>query len=72
MSKDTSPQKNKNNKRYLILLIVNTVLFFTVYRTLISFGEQTQETFYSFVCIWEKKTTSSPIADISLLTEFYP
>lgn len=51
MQKDTSPQKNKDNKRYLILLIINTVLFFTVYRTLISFGEQTQDTFYSFVCM---------------------
>ena len=51
MSKDTSPQKSKKNKRYLILLLINTVLFFTVYRTLISFGEQTQDTFYSFVCM---------------------
>ncbi len=35
--------------RYLVLLVVNTVLFFTVYRVFISYGELTDQTFYSFV-----------------------
>ena len=51
MPSDNTPQKDKKAKRYLILLSINTVLFFTVYRTLISFGEQSEQTFYSFVCM---------------------
>ncbi len=43
-------QKSKNI-RYLILLCVNTILFFTVYRVLLSYGELTQETFYSFIAM---------------------
>ena len=43
-------QKGKNI-RYLILLCVNTILFFTVYRVLLSYGELTQETFYSFIAM---------------------
>ena len=47
----STEQKNRKNLRYLILLAVNTVLFFTLYRVLLSFGEMTQQTFYSFVCM---------------------
>lgn len=43
--------QNGKNIRYLILLCVNTILFFTVYRVLISYGELTQETFYSFIAM---------------------
>lgn len=35
--------------RYLVLLVVNTVLFFTVYRVLISYGELTDKTFLAFL-----------------------
>ena len=35
--------------RRLIILLVNTVLFFTVYRVLIYYGDMTDETFGSFV-----------------------
>ena len=37
--------------RHLVLLVVNTVLFFTVYRVLISYGELTDRTFYAFVAM---------------------
>lgn len=37
------------NTRYLMLLCVNTVLFFAIYRVLLSYGELTDQTFYSFV-----------------------
>ncbi len=40
--------KSKNT-RYLMLLCVNTVLFFAVYRVLLSYGELTDNTFYSFI-----------------------
>ncbi len=43
--------QNGKNIRYLILLCVNTILFFTVYRVLISYGELTQETLYSFIAM---------------------
>ena len=35
--------------RYFVLLVVNTVLFFTVYRVLISYGELTDKTFLAFL-----------------------
>ena len=35
--------------RHFVLLVVNTVLFFTVYRVLISYGELTDKTFLAFV-----------------------
>ena len=44
-------QKNGKNKRHLLILCINTLLFFIVYRVLISYGEQSQQTFYSFVCM---------------------
>lgn len=40
---------NKASARQLIVLIVNTVLFFAVYRILIFYGEMTSKTFGSFV-----------------------
>ena len=51
MATSPQPQKGGKNKRHLILLCVNTLLFFTLYRVLLSYGEQTQDTFYSFVCM---------------------
>ena len=39
------------NTRYLILLCVNTVLFFAIYRVLLSYGELTDNTFYSFLAM---------------------
>lgn len=47
MPQPSTPQKNKNVKQ-LILLLVNTVLFFGLYRTLLFYAEKTQETFLSF------------------------
>ena len=41
--------KPKRTRRYAILLIVNSVLFFALYKTLIFYAERTDETFYSFV-----------------------
>ena len=46
MSNDDSKKKNT---RYLALLIVNTVLFFSLYRILLNFAEMSQQTFPSFV-----------------------
>ncbi len=40
--------KNQKNLRYLVLLIINTVLFFSVYKVLLYYAELTDETFYSF------------------------
>jgi membrane protein insertase Oxa1/YidC/SpoIIIJ len=40
---------NRSALRRLILLVVNTLLFFTVYRVLIYYGDMTQKTFGSFV-----------------------
>lgn len=39
----------KATKRELIFLILGTVLSFTVYKTLIYYGELTDNTFYSFL-----------------------
>ena len=50
MSQDPTPD-NRKNTRYLILLCVNTVLFFFFYRILLSIGEMTHQTFYAFVCM---------------------
>ena len=43
-------EKGKNT-RYLILLCVNTVLFFAIYRVLLSYGGLTDNTFYSFLAM---------------------
>ena len=51
MATSPQPQKGGKSKRHLILLCVNTLLFFTLYRVLLYLGEQTQDTFYSFVCM---------------------
>ena len=44
-------QKNQivSNKRYLPLLIVNTALFFVIYRLPLSYAELTDQTFAAFV-----------------------
>ena len=40
---------NKAAVRRLIILLINTVVFFTVYRVLLHYGDMTQDTFGSFV-----------------------
>ncbi len=40
---------NKAAVRRLIILLINTVVFFTVYRVLLHYGDMTQDTFASFV-----------------------
>ena len=42
-------QKRRGGRRDLILLIVNTLLFFTVYRVLLYYAELTDDTYYSFM-----------------------
>jgi hypothetical protein len=37
--------------RYFCIVSVNTLLFFLLYRVLISYGELTGETFYSFIAL---------------------
>ena len=47
---ERKPEPNKNrNVRYLILLIVNSVLFFSLYKILLVYAERTDQTAYSFV-----------------------
>jgi hypothetical protein len=41
--------KENQNTRYLIILIINTILFFAVYKICLYYGELTQQTFYSFL-----------------------
>ena len=48
MSNNSSPKKNKS-MRTLAVLALNTVLFFSFYKILLYYAEQTDETFYSFV-----------------------
>ena len=50
MKETKSPsQKRRGGQRDLILLIVNTLLFFTVYRVLLYYAELTDDTYYSFM-----------------------
>lgn len=42
-------ERVRQNRRYLILLVVNTLLFFTLYRVLLFYAERTDETFWSFL-----------------------
>jgi hypothetical protein len=44
----TEAKKSGNGKRYLILLLVNTVLFFAVYRILLFYAEMANDAIYSF------------------------
>ena len=44
----STSQKSKN-KRYLILLIVNTVLFLLIYRVPLAYAELTDKTFFAFL-----------------------
>ena len=41
--------KENRNTRYMIILIINTILFFAVYKVLLYYAELTQVTVYSFV-----------------------
>ena len=41
--------KESQNLRYMIILIINTILFFAAYKILLYYAELTQETFYSFL-----------------------
>ncbi len=41
-------RKGSKNLRYLVILIVNTVLFFSLYKVLLYYAELTDQTFYSF------------------------
>ena len=47
----TSQTEQKNGIRHLILLGVNTVLFFAVYRILLTYAEMTEKTFASFLVL---------------------
>jgi uncharacterized membrane protein len=47
--KNLQERIGKEKLRYLLMLTVNTILFFFVYRVLISYGELTGETFYAFL-----------------------
>ena len=42
--------KENKNLRYLVILAINTVLFFSVYRVLLYYAEMADNAFYSF-CI---------------------
>lgn len=45
----TEQEKKRSNRRYLILLIINTLLCFTLYRVLLFYAERTDDTFWSFL-----------------------
>lgn len=47
----TPKTEQKKGIRHLILLAVNTVLFFALYRILLTFAEMTQKTFASFLVL---------------------
>ena len=40
---------NNQKKRHVLMLFLNTVLFFVLYRVLLFYAEMTGETFYSFL-----------------------
>lgn len=48
MPNNTPPEK-KNSMRLLLVLVLNTVLFFALYKLLLFYADGTDETFYSFV-----------------------
>lgn len=45
----TEHEKKRSDRRYAILLAVNTLLFFTLYRVLLFYAERTDNTFWSFL-----------------------
>lgn len=47
--KELSPEKKRQNRRYLLLLALNTLLFFMLYRILLAYAELTDQTFGSFL-----------------------
>lgn len=50
-NKITPQTEQKKSIRHLVLLVVNTVLFFALYRILLTFAEMTEKTFASFVVL---------------------
>ena len=46
---EKSNAKPIEKRRTAILLVVNTVLFFSLYRVLLNYAERTDDTFWSFV-----------------------
>ena len=48
-SKNGTDSTPRSNLRYGVFLALNTVLFFGLYRVLLTIGELTQETFYAFL-----------------------
>ena len=46
---EPNAKKPRENKRYLVLLILNTLLCFVVYRVLLHYAELTEDTFWSFL-----------------------
>ncbi len=48
---DITPKEQKKGIRHLILLAVNTVLFFAVYRLLLTYAEMSQQTLASFLVL---------------------
>lgn len=47
--KELSPEKKRQNRRYLLLLVFNTLLTFMLYRLLLAYAELTDQTFGSFL-----------------------
>lgn len=47
--KELSPEKKRQNRRYLLLLVLNTLLTFMLYRLLLAYAELTDQTFGSFL-----------------------
>lgn len=45
----TEQEKKRSNRRYMILLIINTLLSFTLYRILLLYAERTDDTIWSFL-----------------------
>jgi hypothetical protein len=50
-NENTPVTGQKKRPRYLLLLVVNTVLFFTLYQLLLAFAEKTDKTFASFIVL---------------------
>ncbi len=46
---EPNAKKPREHKRYLVLLILNTLLCFVVYRVLLHYAELTEDTFWSFL-----------------------
>jgi hypothetical protein len=51
MEPTNSPGNKNKNLRRLIVLAINTILFFAVYRVLLFYAERTDDTFYAFLVL---------------------